>query len=182
MEEKQENKKCFECGVIKSITEFYKNSSMSGGRVNKCKSCTRASVEARRLIKMQDPEWAFKEAERHRLKAIKQRESGYKSPNAKTTKRADYKKRATTASMRLPCPEGKERHHWNYNKEYWKCVFNVDVKFHNKIHRYTKYDPDMKMYRTVHGTLLDSRELASKYYRKLNDIQDGEYSELTKLF
>lgn len=182
MQDIADSKKCFECGVTKVFTEFYKNKNMPSGRVNKCKVCTRASVEARRLIKMQDPEWAFKEAERHRLKAVKQRKSGYKSPNERVNSYEPYKKRAASASKRIACPDDCQRHHWSYNEEHWKDIFIVSRGHHYKIHRYTKYDPDMKMYRTVHGTLLDSRELAMKYYDKLFHIRDGEYSELSKLF
>ena len=181
MKETTDSKECFKCGVTKLVTEFYKHSGMADNRLNKCKSCTRADVEVRRSLKAQDPEWAFNEAERHRLKSIKQRDSGYKSPNPKK-QMGGYKKKACSAVSRIPCPEGFQKHHWSYNDEHWKDVFIVTITLHAKIHRYTKYDPDMKMYRTVHGTLLDSRELAKKYYDKVAVIEDGIYSELTKLF
>lgn len=176
------HKECIKCGGIKLLTEFYKQPGNKDNRGGRCKTCVKKASNDRRLIKMKDPEWAFNEAERHRLKSKKQVASGYKSPNKHVSNPVPYKKKATTAANRIHCPSDHHRHHWSYNKEHWKDIFIVTVKFHNKIHRYTKYDPDMKMYRTVHGTLLDSRELAQKYYDKIAVIIGGEYSELTKLF
>lgn len=41
-------KKCFKCLKMLPLDEFYKNSSMSDGRVNKCKECTLIDVHANR--------------------------------------------------------------------------------------------------------------------------------------
>lgn len=34
-------KKCFKCGIEKSLDNFYKHKKMSDGRLNKCKECTK---------------------------------------------------------------------------------------------------------------------------------------------
>jgi len=37
-------KKCFKCGIVKSIDEFYKHPKMTDGHLGKCKSCTKEDV------------------------------------------------------------------------------------------------------------------------------------------
>ena len=37
-------KKCFKCGLIKDITEFYKHTRMKDGHVNKCNTCNKKDV------------------------------------------------------------------------------------------------------------------------------------------
>ena len=42
-------KKCFKCGEVKDLSEFYKHKMMADGHLNKCKNCTRNDVKAHRL-------------------------------------------------------------------------------------------------------------------------------------
>ena len=37
-------KTCSKCGIVKPITEFYKNHRTTSGHVNKCKDCTKSDV------------------------------------------------------------------------------------------------------------------------------------------
>ena len=45
-------KKCFKCGVLKELTEFYKHPQMSDGHVNKCKECNKRDVRENREVKI----------------------------------------------------------------------------------------------------------------------------------
>jgi hypothetical protein len=42
-------KKCFKCGEVKILSEFYKHNQMKDGHVNKCKVCNKVDVATHRL-------------------------------------------------------------------------------------------------------------------------------------
>lgn|SRR3990167_361636 len=44
-------KKCFKCGLEKSLSEFYKHPQMPDGHVNKCKDCNKNDVHLNRKDK-----------------------------------------------------------------------------------------------------------------------------------
>jgi len=164
-----EEKKCFKCNQVKPLIYFYKHTGMKDGHLNKCKTCTRDDSVKRKERKSKDPKWVEAERERQRVKTLNYCPIKKKAHNASKSLKNDH-------------PKDSELHHWSYRQEHWKDIFPLNKKDHMKIHRYTKYDPDVLQYRTVHGTLLDSRELCEKYYNIVLSLKDGEYSELQKLF
>ena len=42
-------KKCFKCGVVKELGDFYKHNQMADGHVNKCKECNKNDVAIHRI-------------------------------------------------------------------------------------------------------------------------------------
>ena len=42
------SKKCFKCGEVKTLSDFYKHKQMKDGHVNKCKSCNKIDVSRHR--------------------------------------------------------------------------------------------------------------------------------------
>lgn len=177
MDNKKE-KTCFKCGELKPLSEYYEHSQMRDGHLNKCKICTRLDAKKRvDRLKVTNPEWVFNEKERCRLKSVSSVGKKYE----RVWIDMDVKKSAATAASSIKVPQGFQRHHWSYNKSQWKDIIPLTIKDHAKVHRYTKYDSERLMYRTIHGVLLDTRGSAEHYYSKVLSIRDGVYSELEKL-
>jgi hypothetical protein len=45
-------KKCFKCGKLKQLSDFYKHKGMKDGHVNKCKECNKNDVAEHRLLNL----------------------------------------------------------------------------------------------------------------------------------
>lgn len=167
---------CFKCNTEKPLTQYYKHNGMADGHLNKCMSCTKSDSKKRFNEKIKDPEFLKSERDRgreryHRL--------GYKDktkPDAETKKatieryREKYpEKRAAHAatSKMKPLAKGNELHHWSYNEEHFRDVIEISVIDHNVLHRHIIYDQERRMYRTLDGVLLDTKESHLEYLRKL---------------
>jgi len=77
-----DTKKCFKCGEVKPLSEFYKHSQMKDGHLNKCKECAKRDVFEDRI---KNPE-KLKERDRKRNALphrIEKRKKYAQSPHGK---------------------------------------------------------------------------------------------------
>ena len=156
-------KKCFKCNKIKSLDEFYTHSKMADGHINKCKECTKDEVKNKQVILRENNEWVCKERKRGRMKYYRlYRFTSKAKPEAVKRYFSKYpeKRKAVIKSQRLISPqEGLEKHHWSYNEEHLKNVIWLTKKHHSKLHRFIKYNQELKLYiRIDNNEVLDTKK------------------------
>jgi hypothetical protein len=155
-------KTCFKCGTEKSLSEFYKHPQMKDGLLGKCKKCTRADAEQRRLLKTQtDAGWVDKEKHRQRKK---NKAMNHEHPLVATARRAV---RALGRSKDF------HWHHWSYNKNHHTDVIQLSPMEHRKAHRFLVYDQEHFQYRRCDTMeLLDTRERHEAFIRNMIETQE----------
>ncbi len=159
-------KKCFKCGLEKSLDDFYAHKQMGDGHLNKCKDCTRSDTKKRADALMANPEFVESEKARHRDKyhRLGYRDIHKPTPEAKKRFMDSYrsaypeKARAQSLSAKIKAPTGMEKHHWSYRKEDAKDVIFVTPKHHYLLHRYIIYDQERMMYRNIDTMILMDKE------------------------
>lgn len=75
-------KRCFKCGQLLPLSEFYAHAQMGDGHLNKCKNCAKRDVHENYLKKIEDDAYVEKERARGREK--------YKRLGYKRIKRDEY--------------------------------------------------------------------------------------------
>jgi hypothetical protein len=163
-------KKCFKCGVLKSLSEFYRHPAMADGTVNKCKDCNKKDVKANYTNNIQQPGYIDKERKRGREKfrrlysgTIKQKTG---EANHRFYSKFPEKLAAKKYSTSKLVPPGFEGHHWSYNDDHVKDVIPLTKREHGKAHRFLVYDQERMMYRRYNtNELLDTREKHETFIR-----------------
>jgi len=171
-------KRCFKCGEIKELDDFYKHPQMLDGHLNKCKECTKNDIKEILLKKSLTPEW--KESERtrgrkkyHRLYAG----TGVSRPENTArweSKFPEKRSAAVLAGYKIKRPVGKENHHWSYLEEHWLDVIFLTKKDHMKAHRFIVYDQESNRYRRYdNDELLDTKDKHEAFIKHcVNNLPD----------
>lgn len=152
-------KKCFKCGLIKPITDFYKHPKTADGYLGKCKECAKNDVRISYEDNIKDIEYLEKERLRGRVKYDK-----YKYKN----KVQHPENRSTAENLRKQGIDltGKEIHHWNYN--FKKDVFILNPRAHKLVHKYLTFDKETNMFRVKDtNTIIKSK---SEHYNLIVSI------------
>lgn len=162
-----ETKKCFKCGKILPLTEFYKHSKTADGYLNKCKECTKKDTQINYKRKTKDSKWLEKERVRGRnkykrlykptyLRGICEFDMPYKNLVDNSNTSRELRSRGYDTN-------GKEAHHWNYNEP--KQVFLLTTKAHHRIHQFIMVNYDDGFCYTLDGDKLDTITKTMDYYK-----------------
>lgn len=153
-------KKCFKCGKLKPLSDFYPHPQMADGHVNKCKECNKNDVRENYQVKILEPGFIEKERKRARLKYVRLYVGmGVSNPegNKRWLKKYPEKRLAHLRAQRIKV-KGKQNHHWSYNQRDWYDVIHLTTKEHGKVHRFLIYDQERMMYRRYDtNELLDTK-------------------------
>jgi hypothetical protein len=145
-----ETKKCFKCGKMLPLSDFYKHKQMRDGHLNKCKSCTKTDVRLKYEENIINPEYIEKERLRCRLKYAK-----YKYKYKNKSKIGNFGNTHKFLKNKGYDMSNKEAHHWNYN--FKNNVFILNRRSHGVIHKYLIFDEATNLFK-YNGVLIDSAE------------------------
>lgn len=141
-------KKCFRCGELKRLNEFYKHSSMSDGHLNKCKNCTKQDVHNHRTKNIERIREYDRNRPNHKERIENNRKYSHTKKGKEVSRKAKKKyvlnhpdRRKATSAVSAAIRSGKlikqpcekcgnkkaEAHHDDYSKPFkikWLCDFH----------------------------------------------------------
>lgn len=124
------SKRCFKCGLLLPLTEFYAHPQMGDVHLNKCKRCAKSDVHKNYMKKIENDAYVEKERKRGKDK--------YKRLHYKRKKCNEYLNISKNTRRDFEVKYGKlqkdiELHHWNYNKP--KSIIPLNARIHSRLHR-----------------------------------------------
>lgn len=167
-------KRCFKCNLEKPINDFYQHKQMGDGHLNKCKQCAKNDAKNRETLLRQDKDYIEKERARgrekyYRLNYVKNKPSPKSKKKIMETFKNKYPEKYQVKILmgkKIKASKGNNLHHWSYNAEHALDVIELSIKDHNTAHRFMIYDQERKMYRTLNGVLLDTKESHLNYIKE----------------
>lgn len=134
---------------------------MADGHLNKCKDCAKKDVKANYEKKSKDDEWMEKERVRGREKyrRLGYASKGFSSIREICPQNANISKRLRNLGYST---DGKEAHHWNYNKPY--SIFLISRKAHHRLHQHLIVNTSDKYCYKDNGEPITSEDDAAEYF------------------
>lgn len=151
---------------------------MADGHLNKCIECNKKDVRENRLIKLSDPIWVEKEAERRRIKERRRyynvlkgstsyREKSRRDKSRWRKKNVNKQNAQVRALQKIDLPKGFHRHHWSYKPEHQLSIICLSPQQHFFAHRYLRYDVNTQCFNSKEGMPLNTRIKHLEYLRTL---------------
>ena len=158
-----QEKKCFKCGNVKPLTDFYKHKEMPDGHVNKCKECNKNDVRENYKKKSSNEEWLEKERIRGREKyhRLNYKESQKEWDKNKPWKKSNIYKNLRSKFKEVPITH--HLHHWNYNDEFLTDIIVIEKFNHRRAHNFLILDIEKRIYKDLDGNYLTTKESHINY-------------------
>jgi hypothetical protein len=170
---------CKICGIEKEETEFYFQSDRITLKPY-CKSCNkRKSYENAKshnfeyykrpenVLKRREYESNPIQKEKRKIRFEERYKEKYSGYYKLWYRKYPEKIAAYLAGKEDKAEAGFNKHHWSYNEEHQRDYIMLDSKRHLIAHKHMIYDQERKMYRTLQGVLLDSKEDHINYINSL---------------
>lgn len=145
-------KKCFKCGVVKPLGDFYTHPKMKDGHLNKCKVCTQSDTREHyaqtRESQAQYERLRYYHPGRRQQISESQRKQRKNNPDKDKARVAVHRAILAGKIVKLPCEVcgeiNSQAHHTDYTKP-------LDVKWLCRKHHLAEHGKESFQFSTIHN-------------------------------